>query len=350
MTWKKVYCTDGEVFHFTPFEEKKTLLIVGNALQKCRTNKKQFAVPEGVVSIGREAFRDNMSLEKVILPPSVKKIGIEAFVNCENLRYIDLSNVKVIDRDAFGNCRSLDPKTKLGADIRFVEYPFRKTPLESESITEDGIVINNTLLGGRPVFSGNVWRISENVRRTSGNWRSFDFDPNRSRISEMTVVFPSSVERINDLNMFGFAQRLTFENPEIKIINSKGFPMNSLSRENIILTFITNSGSSDIPFFFPKKIGKNPAFLNTVKLYNKVFEGELDINAYDEEILDTGLPMNMLIDIAYKRVKGGYKLTEKSRISYEEYLELHLRRAIQYAEKCGDIEMKEFLCERFSKA
>lgn len=311
VTWRNVTCYCDEVFCGTSFEEKNDLLIVGEALQKCRTDKKQFTVPDGVRIIGKDAFRDNMSLEEVILPPSVIRIGTAAFANCRNLRNIDLSNVGAIDRDAFADCISLDPKTKFRSDVRFKEYPFRKTPLESKSITEDGIVINNTLLGGRPVFTGNVWQISENVRRVSGNWESFDFDPTWSSIPEMTVIFPASAEHINGLNVFSFAKRLVFENSKTEITDSKGFPVNRLSRGNIILTFKTENGSSDIPFLFPKKIGDNSAYLNTVKLYNKVFDGEFDVKIYDEEILDTGMPMKMLIDIAYRRLKGGYKLTSK---------------------------------------
>ena len=342
VTWRNVTCYGDEVFCGTPFEKKNDLLIVGEVLQKCRTDKKQFTVPDGVWTIGKDAFRDNMSLEKVILPPSVIRIGTAAFANCRNLRNIDLSNVGAIDKEAFDNCKSLDPKTKFRADVRFEGDPFRKTPLESKGITEDGIVINNTLLGGRPVFTGNVWQISENVRRISGNWQGFDFDPTWSSISEMTVIFPSSVEYISGLNIFSFAKRLVFENPKIEIADSKGFPVNRLSRGNIILTFKTENGSSDIPFLFPKKIGDNSAYLNTVKLYNKVFDGEFDVKIYDEEILDTGMPMKMLIDIAYRRLKGGYKLTCKNRTRYEEYLRLHIRKAVKYAEMCGDKEMLQF--------
>lgn len=342
VTWRNVTCYCDEVFGGTPFEKKNDLLIVGEVLQKCRTDKKQFTVPDGVWTIGKDAFRDNMSLEEVILPPSVIRIGTAAFANCRNLRNIDLSNVGAIDSAAFDNCISLDPKTKFRADVRFEGDPFRKTSLESKGITEDGIVINNTLLGGRPVFTGNVWQISENVRRVSGNWQSFDFDPTWSSISEMTVIFPSSVEYISGLNIFSFAKRLVFENPKTEITDSKGFPVNRLSRGNIILTFKTENGSSDIPFLFPKKIGDNSAYLNTVKLYNKVFDGEFDVKIYDEEILDTGMPMKMLIDIAYRRLKGGYKLAPKNHTRYEEYLHQHIRKAVKYAEMCGDKERLQF--------
>ncbi|WP_432650106.1 hypothetical protein [Huintestinicola sp.] len=71
------------------------------------------------------------------------------------------------------------------------------------------------------------------------------------------------------------------------------------------------------------------------------------VNIYDKGILDTGIPMDMLIDIAYKRLAGGYKLTGRSRTQYEEYLRLHFRRAVKYAEKQDDTEMLCFLGERF---
>lgn len=343
VTWKKVLFSEDSVFEATPFEEKHDLLITGNVLQRCRTNKSCFVVPDGISFIGREAFRDNMSLERVVLPPSVIRIGVEAFVNCQNLRYIDLSRVGVIDSDAFGNCQSLDPKTKFEPNTKFMDCPFRQTPLEANSVTNDGIVINRTLIGGRPIFSGNVWQISQNVRRIAGNQLSFDFDAGLSNIPDMTVVFPESVECINNIKLFCFAKRLVFKNPRVKFFNSNGFSAN-----DITLTFIDKNGSSDIPVIFPKKIGNNPAFRNTLQLYSKVFGGAPDINAYDKEIFETGMPMHMLIGIAYKRLSGGgYKLTDESRRRYKEYLRLHIRRALAYAEKYGDTELLDFLHRKF---
>lgn len=335
VTWKNVCCRGDEVFNFTPYEKNKDLLIVGSVLQKYRKKTRQFVVPEGVEIIGREAFRDNNFLESVILPPSVREIGIEAFVNCENLREIDLSNVKVIHRDAFGRCKSLAPKTKIGADTRFVGNPFRATPIASQSYTNDGIVINKTLVGGRPVFSGNYWQISNGIQRISG-LRSFKFEWEWRDIPNMTVVFPESIEEIDPINIFSFAKRLVFQNPNVRITGSEGF------NENILLTFITEKGSSDIPILFPKYNFGNPAYHKTRALFDRLITEGFDIKAYDEGIFDIGLSMDMLIEIAYKRLIGGYKLSPQNRTRYEEYLQLHIRRAVLYAQKNGDEKMVEF--------
>ena len=227
-------------------------------------------------------------------------------------------------------------------------YPFTRTALENESVTKDGIVINGVLFSIRPDFSGSLWQISDNVRIISGDMSRYDLERRWSKISGMEIVFPESVTKINDINLFSFAKRLTFKNPNVQIYSSNGSStVYRFVSTNITLTFITKKGCSEIPVVFPKNIGNNPAYRKTIELYYRVFDVMFDINAYDEGILDTGMPMDMLIDIAYKRLKGGYKLTGRSRTRYEEYLRLHIRRAVKYAKKQGDTEMLCFLGERF---
>lgn len=350
VSWEKAeYCGD-RVFFGTPFEKSCDVLITGDVLQKVRTDEKIFTVPEGVKTIGENAFENNKSIERVILPSSVIIIKRQAFVGCEKLWDIDLRNVKVIYGDAFKNCLSLDSRVRIGADTEFRGYPFTRTMLEKESVTKDGIVINGVLFSIRPDFSGSLWQISDNVRIISGDMSRYDLERRWSKISGMEIVFPESVTKINDINLFSFAKRLTFKNPNVQIYSSKGFPLCNSFRKNITLTFITENGSSDIPIVFPKNIGDNPAYRKTVEFYDRVFDGRFgrfDINIYDKGILDTGIPMDMLIDIAYKRLAGGYKLTGRSRTQYEEYLRLHFRRAVKYAEKQDDTEMLCFLGERF---
>ncbi|MBP0957124.1 MAG: leucine-rich repeat domain-containing protein [Oscillospiraceae bacterium] len=350
VSFKAAVSTGGEVFYGTPFEEKQKLLIIGDALQRCRTDKKIFTVPDGVKSIGENAFENNKALERVILPSSVKIIKRRAFAGCENLWDIDLSHVEWIYSDAFENCRSLDRRVKFGRDTEFRGYPFTRTALENESVTKDGIVINGVLFCIRLDISGSRWQISDNVRIISGDMSKYDLESRWSKISGMEIVFPENVTKINDINLFSFAKRLTFKNPNVQIYSSKGFPLCNSFRKNITLTFITGNVSSDIPIVFPKNIGDNPAYRKTAEFYDRVFDGRFnrfDINIYDEGILDTGLPMDMLIDIAYKRLVGGYKLTGRSRTRYEEYLRLHIRRAVKYAKRQDNTEMLCFLGERF---
>jgi hypothetical protein len=54
-----------------------------------------------------KAFQNCTSLERVIIPSSVKSIGKYAFSGCVNLMHIDLSSVKTIGIGAFMNCTKL---------------------------------------------------------------------------------------------------------------------------------------------------------------------------------------------------------------------------------------------------
>lgn len=343
VSWEKAEYCGEKIFYGTPFEEKQKLIIIGDTLQRCRTDEKIFTVPEGVKTIGENAFENNKALERVILPPSVISIKKQAFSGCEKLWDIDLRNVKWIYSDAFKNCMSFDSRVRIGADTRFQGYPFTRTMLEKESTAKDGIVINGVLFCIRPNLSDSRWQISDNVRIISADMSRYDFERQWSSISGMEILFPESVKAINDIGIFSFADRLTFKNPNVRLNSSKVSPLVNSFRKQIVLTFITENGSSDIPIVFPKNIGNNPAYKKAAEFYDMVFDGQLDINIYDEGIFDTGLSMNMLIDIAYKRLIGGYKLSNQNRTRYEEYLRLHIRRAVLYAQKYGDEKMVEFL-------
>ncbi|MBQ8019394.1 MAG: leucine-rich repeat domain-containing protein, partial [Paludibacteraceae bacterium] len=65
--------------------------------------------PEGVTSIGDNAFTGCKSLTRIKIPENVTSIGKEAFYGCRNLNVlIDNSKEKVeIGEDAFEGCKSV---------------------------------------------------------------------------------------------------------------------------------------------------------------------------------------------------------------------------------------------------
>lgn len=58
-------------------------------------------IPEGVTTIEAFAFAKLTALEEVVLPTTLTKIGVGAFVGCNKLKKINLENVKFINESAF---------------------------------------------------------------------------------------------------------------------------------------------------------------------------------------------------------------------------------------------------------
>lgn len=54
------------------------------------SSRKEYAIPEGVTSIGKSAFDSAAFLEKITIPSTVSEIGQEAFINCNSLQEINL--------------------------------------------------------------------------------------------------------------------------------------------------------------------------------------------------------------------------------------------------------------------
>ncbi|MDD4291247.1 MAG: leucine-rich repeat protein [Clostridia bacterium] len=64
-------------------------------------------LPEGVVKIGRNAFKNCKMLTEVGIPSTLEKLSSGSFYGCESLESIDLSTVKYIPDRSFMNCESL---------------------------------------------------------------------------------------------------------------------------------------------------------------------------------------------------------------------------------------------------
>ena len=74
----------------------------------CASNQPTYAVPQGIICIGNNAFSHCNSLISVDIPNSVSSIGNDAFSYCESLCSINIPNsVSSIGNDAFDGCSSL---------------------------------------------------------------------------------------------------------------------------------------------------------------------------------------------------------------------------------------------------
>lgn len=61
-------------------------------------------IPEGVTTIEQYAFANLTALEEVVLPSTLNKIGLGAFLGCKKLTKINLGNVQFINKEAFKDC------------------------------------------------------------------------------------------------------------------------------------------------------------------------------------------------------------------------------------------------------
>ena len=62
------------------------LKIGAEAFKNCRSLK-DIVLPEGLLAIGNEAFR-NSGLEEIVIPLSVQKMGEGVFMHCVHLKYV----------------------------------------------------------------------------------------------------------------------------------------------------------------------------------------------------------------------------------------------------------------------
>lgn len=62
---------------------------------------------------------------------------------------------------------------------------------------------------------------------------------------------------------------------------------------------------------------------------------------YDEGILNIGLSYRQMLDIAYRRIKGGYLLTDRNRQKYTDLLTVHRKKGLEYAREENNEEKAE---------
>ena len=126
---------------------------------------KEVIIPPSVKEIGYQAFLNCVSLEKVVIPESVTVIGQDAFYMCFSLREIEL-NVEKIEAMTFYDCDKLEKvvlgnKTKIIGDQAFANCGSLKSIVFNEGLKEIGSAafINCSKLGGEVKIPANVSKI-----------------------------------------------------------------------------------------------------------------------------------------------------------------------------------------------
>lgn len=107
---------------------KSDMEVVG--IHRCadKSDLKHLVIPEGIKSIGGNAFSKHSEIISVSFPESLEKIGISSFWLCNELRAVSIpKNVKIIKACAFQGCDHL-AEVKLNEGLLVVEdYAFAGT-------------------------------------------------------------------------------------------------------------------------------------------------------------------------------------------------------------------------------
>lgn len=84
-------------------------------------------IPIGVTNIGKEAFWDCSALKEIKIPEGVEEINSGTFLGCSNLISVEMSsNVKVIGEYAFWDCKNLKA-IKISNNTKIAENSFPET-------------------------------------------------------------------------------------------------------------------------------------------------------------------------------------------------------------------------------
>ncbi len=148
---------------------------------------KEIVVPEGVTEIGEDAFYDaKNTLEKVVLPSSLMKIGKSAFAFCQKLTAVELpKGLTEIPNSAFSHCSSLK-KIEIPAGVKKINSEaFGSAALESIELPS-GL----EEIGYRAFFKCKLTAIE--LPQSLKKIESSAFSGNNIE----SVAFPSGIEKI----------------------------------------------------------------------------------------------------------------------------------------------------------
>lgn len=94
----------------------------------------KIVIPEGVTTIESYAFAKLTALEEVVLPSTLKMIGVGAFLGCEKLKTINLEHVQFINENAFLQCAM--EEVNLSSVVAINNYAFKDCPLTELTLPE----------------------------------------------------------------------------------------------------------------------------------------------------------------------------------------------------------------------
>lgn len=147
---KQVTAVGPDAFKGTPWFKNQPdgAIYVGKVLYKYKGEcPETVTVKKGTVALSRMAFDGKTTLEKIVMPDTVKSIGLLAFRRCKSLKTVKLpKKLKSLEERAFNACKALETITlpsslkKLNNGM-FLDCKNLKEVVIPESITKFGLYI-----------------------------------------------------------------------------------------------------------------------------------------------------------------------------------------------------------------
>lgn len=195
------------------FEIKKGVLV------RYKGSDAEVVIPEGITSIGEEAFANCSNLTSIMIPNSVESIGHGAFKECNSLKSVTIPNsVTSIEGYVFFFCHGLEKVEIPNSVTNIGAGAFNSCDsLESITIPEGMTTIEADTFGGCSKLKSIV--IPKSV--TSIGKRAFN------RCTSLTsVTIPDGVEFIGDNHLYSnaaFGSAVFDKNTEV-VFNSYTLP------------------------------------------------------------------------------------------------------------------------------
>lgn len=316
-------------FDGTPFMEMQDFLVCDNMLIRCKTQEEVYKVPENIRTIGYHAFFGS-DVKEVILPEGLKEIHNWAFAHTNITSFKIPDSVEVLPGGALTTYAKKDPIEDWSIPKDFG----RRVGWTFEDFSEEVNVIHDTqfrVCSGRTQSTDE--RIYEDVSCISCGYNQFQMPIAKQ-------IFPKRLEYLKHVSLLAGACVNVFKTDDFKIggcesvfRESEGFlhpRRNTPRRFRIIFDLAESYG--EIIFYLPylpwirgHKPTKVYDFYN--RCLNNGKDGKFfDMELYDDNILEQDIPLRIKGEIAAIRCSSNYRLSDKARENYREFLKYHQKR------------------------
>ena len=289
-------------------------------------------LPDTIEEIGKGAFFQCVNLQEVRLGDKIKEIGEQAWMNCKSLWCVRLPNkITVVKKETFRNCTSLT-KVIFPSTIEMVDdYAFCNCRglVKIELPDQVHIIGNHAFYDCRKLqlvsFSGQTETFGDGVFKNCDALERIQINIRADEPTRLHVLF-SNLE--NELTL-----GLNYCTADGRVEHAELF-LPGYECEYI--------GDLLARHFKEVVHGAGRGYIFCVS------QPQVNFEAYDELFLEAQRlddPIH-LIQIALCRLKYPFRLQEKSRLRYEDYLREHGKEVGEFLMNREDMNSLEFLAEK----